>query len=575
MLQETGEMNGMCDDPTLASSTIVQLSRAIFSESKAGYRWAGGILLAFFAILALGFAILGAPPVAGGPWDTDLILDAGWRIVNGQVPHTGFHVPLGPLTYLLAAFGMKITLPSTASITYGSVFFFWLLLPIAWYLASARFSWFMTSLFVFFEGFYFITPRPPGYPIRYTSYAMIYNRHGYVLIALLSLCAFLKRRYGSSNADLVEGLLAGIILALLLYCKITYFVAGFAIAALGVMLIPRSQRWFLAFLGAFVGVCVAFWALLHISLYAYFNDIVTAGHAQSTEMRLSLLSQGFLTNALWIYLLVFCLIFCSWAQGRAASQGFAVLHLWLVTGSIIAISLFLLSGNTAQGGGAEDPMYFLAAVVLLEFFRRQNPNSILKRDSRTRWTYYVSLLLLVPALSLPILVGEMISSGYAIAWDIVKRPDFDTSRRIHSANLRDFYVPPLERNTGYWSVAKFPEKLNDGIDLLRTNLRRGDRVTTLAYTDPFSFALGIPPADDGPLWWDLDVSFNRTHYPPAQDLLGHATLVMVPRLLDRSSGCCFATPDLMLELYGGYLHLHFQEIASTDTWVLYRRVTEQ
>lgn len=570
---ETYELIHPSDYQTSAPPSTGRLSAVIFSESKAGYRWAGLSLLAFFAILALVFAILGAAPVAGGPWDTDLILDAAWRIVNGQVPHTDYHVSLGPLTYLLAAFGMKIASPSAASITYGSILFFVLLLPIAWYLASARFSWLMTSIFVFFQGFYLITPRAPGYPVLHTSYAMIYNRHGYVLIALLSLCAFLRRRDTSSKSDLLEGLAAGTILALLLYCKITYFVAGVAIAILGVMLIPRPRRWLLAFSGAFVGVCAAFWALLHISLYAYFKDIVIAGHTQSADMRLSLLSQGFLNNVVWIYLLVFCLVLCSWAQERNTWRGFPVLRMWLATGSIVAISLWLLSGNTSQGGGVEDPMYFLAAVILLELLRRQNPESITQEDSRVRWTYIASLLLLVPALALPILAREVASCGYAMAWDMVKRPHFEAWRKLHSANLQDFYVPSINRNTAYWSVGQLPLKLNDGIDLLRANLRSGDRVTTLGFTDPFSFALGIPPANDGPLWWDLDVSFNRNHYPPAQDFLGHATLVMVPRLTDRSSGCCFATPDLMLELYGDYLHSHFQEIVSTDTWILYRRFT--
>lgn len=559
--------------PTTSSITR-QLSRAIFSESKAGYRRAGAILLAFFVVLALAFAIVGAPPVAGGPWDTDVILDAGWRIVNGQVPHTDFHIPLGPLTYGFAAFGMKIARPATASITYGCVLFFVLLLPVTWYLASARFSWFMTSIFVFFEGFYLITPRPPGYPILYTSYAMTYNRDGYVLIALLSLCAFLRRRNASGNSDVLEGMAAGTILALLLYCKITYFIAGVAIIVLGAMLISRPPRWFLAFSGAIAAMCAAFWLLLHISLYAYFQDIVTAGHAQSPVMRISLLSQGFHSNAMWIYLLVFCLILCTWARERGASRGSPVFRLWLVIGSIVAISLWLLSGNAAQGGGVEDPMYFLAAVILLELFRRQSRDSIMQEDSNARWTYNASLLLLVPALSLSILAREVASCGYAMTWDIVKRPHFETWRRIHSAGLRDFYVPSIQRKTAYWTAALFPEKLNDGIDLLRANLQRGDRVTTFANTDPFSFALGIPPAKDGLLSWDLNITFDQNHHPTAQDFLGDATLVMVPRFADRSAGCCFETPDMMLQLYGDYLHSHFQEIASTDAWILYRRATE-
>ncbi len=423
----------------------------------------------------------------------------------------------------------------------------------------------------FFEGFNLITPRPPGYGIRFTSYAMIYNRLGYGMLALLCLCVFLKRREPSKRSEFLEGMLAGAMLGLLLYCKVTYFLAGAALFAVGVLLEPKSRRWLLASAAAFAGVCVAFRVLFHISLLAYFNDVVAAGHAQSSAMRFSLLSQGLLTNAMWVYLLAFCLVLCSWAQDRAAPHDSPTLRLWLVAGSIVAASLWILSGNAAQGGGLEDPMYFLAAVILVELFRRQNGKTVMQPHSKAHWACGACLVLLVPVFSFPILACEAASCGYVVAWDLLIRPHFDPSRRIHSVNLRDFYATDLIKNTAYWSVDDFPAELNDGIDLLRANVRPGDGVTTVAYVDPFSVALGMPPADDGPRWWDLNISFNRTHAPSAEEFLGHVSLVMVPRLTNRGEGCCFATVDQMLAIYGGYLQSHFHEAASTDAWILYRR----
>lgn len=54
-----------------------------------------------------------------------------------------------------------------------------------------------------------------------------------------------------------------------------------------------------------------------------------------------------------------------------------------------------------------------------------------------------------------------------------------------------------------------PAGINDGIDLLNGHLEKGDRVTTIANSKPLSFALGLKPARDGPLWWELNFSFNR------------------------------------------------------------------
>jgi hypothetical protein len=45
---------------------------------------------------------------------------------------------------------------------------------------------------------------------------------------------------------------------------------------------------------------------------------------------------------------------------------------------------------------------------------------------------------------------------------------------------------------------------------------------------------------------------------------------MVPRLADRTHGCCFADTDVPLEIYGDYLRVHFHEVASTEVWSLYR-----
>src|SRR5208282_6737572 len=93
---------------------------------------------------------------------------------------------------------------------------------------------------------FLITPRAPGYEIRHTAYAMTYNRQGYVLISLLLLCVFLKPRDSAKQSASVEGLFVGVLLALLLYCKITYFVVAAALTLCSVVLAPRQRQWVLA-----------------------------------------------------------------------------------------------------------------------------------------------------------------------------------------------------------------------------------------------------------------------------------------------------------------------------------------
>jgi hypothetical protein len=153
-----------------------------------------------------------------------------------------------------------------------------------------------------------------------------------------------------------------------------------------------------------------------------------------------------------------------------------------------------------------------------------------------------------------------------------KHPIVETSQRLNSTSLQDFYVPSSTQHvTAYWLARDYPSKINDGIELLEANLIAGDSITTVAFGNPFSFALHLMPARDHSLWWDLGISFDERHFPTAKEFFGDASIVMVPRLLDRAQGCCFETVDVLLQLYGDYLRANFWEQASNNTWILYRR----
>jgi hypothetical protein len=157
-------------------------------------------------------------------------------------------------------------------------------------------------------------------------------------------------------------------------------------------------------------------------------------------------------------------------------------------------------------------------------------------------------------------------------WDLTERAHVPESQRIQSANLWDFYVPSSsEHNTVYWPAREYPAKINDGIRLLRTYGKTGDRITTMGYSDPFSFAMGWLPARDGLLWWRPQFSYDKSHHLPAETFLGDATLVMVPVTMQSDTVISMDTVEPLLDLYGTYLHSNFRQIAATNTWLLYRR----
>jgi hypothetical protein len=549
-----------------------KMASALDSESLRGYRNCGFILLAFFALIVGISTALGAAPITG-PWDVAILLDGGWRIVNAQAPHTDFHNPIGPLAYMLVAFGMKIHSPSTAAITYGTDLLFVIVMPCAWYVASRRFPWALASFFVLFTGFYLITPRPPGYAIFDTTYAMMYNREAYVLISILLVSVLVKPRATAASSEWSEGIIVGLLFGLLFYCKITYFVFAIPLTLLGVLLEKRPLRWFIA-AGAGLVVVIAVFFALHIRPSRYIADIAAAGRSQSPGMRITLLSQSIVDNGVWIYLLIVCLVIltCAAAKQAPARNLFAGFRLWAVALSTLGAALLISSGNGSQGGGVDDPLYFVAALMLLEIFRRKHAQPNSDGANPARIAYGACALLLLPIFGGVILARDAASCGYSLAWQFFRRPAFASARRIHSADLSDFYVPPSTTHmTAYWAARDYPDDINDGIALLQRSMQKGDRLTTIALTNPFNFALSLQPAHDADLWWDLNFSFDRKHFPPPSAALGDATLVIVPRLIKRNAGCCFATVDAMLDIYGDYLRANFHPVGSTDIWVLYRR----
>ena len=92
----------------------------------------------------------------------------------------------------------------------------------------------------------------------------------------------------------------------------------------------------------------------------------------------------------------------------------------------------------------------------------------------------------------------------------------------------------------------------------------------MAYTDPFSAALGLPLSHCGPPWRDLGFDFSQTRYPNAECAIGNADWVIIPRMIP-GQGCCQETVSVMLTLYSGYLFQHYKRVQQTPDWILLRR----
>jgi hypothetical protein len=545
-----------------------RITEVCSSESPLIYRISGYTLIAVFGLLASDMLLLGAAPITG-PWDVMVLLDSGWRVLNGQVPNTDYHNPVGPLQALLISFGLRFG-RSTSSICYAMVLLLALLLPWAWWIARRRLPALLALIFVAFLGLLLVSPRPLGYGVRETTYAMIYNEQGYVLLSMFLLGTLLPERPAEKQAVFFGGLSAGLLLGLMLYCKVTYFLAAFVTIPL-VLFVRRPQAiWGVGAAAGFAAIVVAFEVFFRISALRYLADVAVAGHSQSLATRVHLLISDFLTEAKAAYLICLCLGLWAWAEGvlnesRRRAWLPALIAIW-----VIGAALVVQTGNAAEG--TDNPLYFTAAVLIAELYRRRNP-SIATSGSTARLAYMASVLIVIPLVAGAIALKDAASFSYATLWNIEADTHFDPSRYIHSQYLRDFRVPSsTDHITAYWPARDHPANINDGIDLLRRHVSAGDKVTALAYSNPFSFALGLPPARDGDQFWDLNISFDAEHAPPPSRVLGDALWVMVPKApASHSQGWNFDTLDVLLRLYGAYMRANYRLADASAHWLLYRR----
>ena len=231
---------------------------------------------------------MGAPPINGNPKDIPIFLDAGWRILSGQVPHKDFYNILGTLPFYVTWFGMKLGYQGVSSMAIGNVFIMVGTGLAAMTVLQRRTSAFYACLFSLFLALLSVTPRELGEGHDYTTYAEIYNRYGEAFLALLGILLFLPREplVNKGWVDWAEAGLTGFCLPLLLFCKLNYFVVGVGFFALACLLgrLPVKQA-LLGLLSAAVFLILAL-LMTHIPFSTMCGDYRIMMAAQSLGHRL-------------------------------------------------------------------------------------------------------------------------------------------------------------------------------------------------------------------------------------------------------------------------------------------------
>lgn len=561
------------EPPASAPSDIQQDNK----ESSPGNRaWALVTLAAVGGLAGLVFWSAPAPMVA--PWDVFILLDGAYRMTEGQVPGTDFSNPIGPLLYGLISLGMDLqAVPSLAAVTYGSLIFLALISPLAWGVARSRLPAMYSAAFTIFVALTVVSVRPLGYSPWTTTYAMLYNRFGWVLYSVLLLLVLLRPRRVATSATLVaQGLVVGVLLGLLFYCKINFCLAAMVAVAVGFALstLPRRVHLGLSIVPGFLAVAVLMRLLFGVRIGDYAGDLMDAARAQEGGQRFGLLVDRVVDSApvgLLSVVLVAGLFVAAHRSGEVTRP------LWrpaVAMGFVLGSSVLIAAGNAPEQ--ADLPALVVAPLVLIASFAPRLPgwaggSPKPSGQGGLPQLFLAGLAALLIITTGPIAAKDALGLGKSVALRgyVAAPPE---SQRLSGERLRDFVIPADSQwQTAYRTAHTVSQMIDNGLLLLRQHISPGDTVFTMALTDPFSFPLALPSTRGGPLWWDLGFNFDRNTHPDPGQVLGSARWVMIPRMLP-GEGCCQETVRVMREMYGTYLAQNFTETARNADWILLNRM---
>jgi hypothetical protein len=546
-------------DDTLASR-VVELWTRDYLARPLVLAGLAALLIAYLTYLFL----LGPVPSTLYGNDVFLLLDGGWRILNGLVPNHDFYLSLGPVTYMWVAAGLWTAHNSANGLVTGLLAFAALIVVFAFLTARTR----MTAAgSILFSTFILLLCTGPmhlgGNASIHLTYAMVYNRFGYGLLGILYVTQLLrpKNPSGYSRDDWFGDVVSGATLAILFFLKVSYFGIGAGLVALATLIDRRNIRRLLALAYGLVPVTVGMLAFLRFDVAAVVRDLWDTIHARTAAVSHFGITDlfGLGTTSLVALALTWCF------AGRNDSSGRP--RIWLFGAAfytVLAESL-LIRTNGSQGGETF-PLYIIFIFVLLG-----DLGNTIRAKQPVSAAFAAALVVLGLSFMAPLVYVHLRSLALLTKYKTSAHLRASADR-VEGGHLRDlaFYDEMDDELNRRENGRYYASYLNDGIDLLKKYSTSNDIVATLSFHNPFSYALLRKPPRGGSTWFLLDNNISASYMLSNARMFGDATVVMVPKYQLTSH---VGTDEFLFQEYKSYLLSNFAFVAESDQWRLYRRLT--
>jgi hypothetical protein len=544
--------------PPSTSSEFVRVSDQLVNWLNVGEKrsrwlqWAFALAAALYLVFV---AIAQTGPIARYGHDAFLFLDGGWRILNGQMPYRDFNLPLGPLEYLIITAGMLITNASPQGIAIGNAAVGLTVGIWGWSLSRRRMPVIPALLVTAWLILTATAPSPLGYATPFfPSCAMIYNRHGYALLALVIVeCTFANER-----STFAGGVSSGIALALMAFLKLNFFgFAGlFLLASVPIRREEMPRVW--GCLAAFACATAAFALYLRSAIPAFVADMTLAIRSRESRMGREYFFGGPGGGAEMLILTVLTLVVV-FLIARDKLRRPQALRILLVGSLVIASRPFFRLTNSGETGFqlAALWMIVLAAALLMAYGESKVKVAIAAVIGLSFAGFFVGIF--PDARSVQTLARFTTPS--------VKAQGFSCAG-VGVDRLKFYDIPGNNTLSRFDNGHFLVDQVNDGTALLQKFSSQNESVFALGYRNPFSYLLRRKPALGGSTLLQLDYNFSEKWPLEADAVFGNADLIMVPTYPSPIE----PSNTAIVDIYRPYLLQHFAFVASSQSWSLYRRI---
>lgn len=482
--------------------------------------------------------------------DVILLYDGIYRILEGQVPTVDFHFVLGPLFFYLFIPWFKILgITSWAfvqtSITLGILFGCW-----AYFISFQRMHLLPSLIFTFIVSLMIFGTYHLGHEYSAVTYANLYNRFSYAILFIVLVELLVPLPETSKNLEKYGGVSTGILIAALFFIKITFFLVAVAGVLMKFILTRVTRKWILSVLFGFLTVSILILFLIDFNLTGLISDYLISNNVRGNVLFDSkYIQKKFEPHELQIFLSFFPLIFVkSSVVFKEAKIPIKISILFLYV-FIIILGIFL---NLTNLGFVDMPMLTFLFAISLEYILRSFQSNKVKQI-----LLFLSMIIFCYPVYGPLMQKNLDSMIFAY---FDKKKSLNTLTKFNSKNLSSCYIRGAD---GYFNE-KYVEKINDGIQILKSFSKVDDKIFTLTFENPFPVAMGYPGPKNVMLCYHYQNTFDEYYFTEPKTNFIDISLIMIPVQLDPESTIT------LWRVYRDYINFHYKKIADTEYWRLYR-----